>query len=81
MTGNPSPLRRADHSEWLSIENAETAYDREGETLLMLNCGLHPGECTGLKIDDLDLRKRHPSKTKSVVDAIYEEFGIAGLGG
>ena len=55
-TGIPTPIDREDFSAMLSTVKDDTKW--RAIVMLSMNCGLHPGECTGLHLDDLDLRKR-----------------------
>lgn len=55
--GIPTPIDVEDFSAMLTAAKDDTKW--RAIVLLSMNCGLHPGECTGLHLDDLDLRKRH----------------------
>lgn len=53
-TGIPTPIDVDDFAAMLKVADKKwTAI-----LYLMMNCGLHPGELTGLHLDDVDLRKR-----------------------
>lgn len=56
-TGIPTPIDSEDFSAMLSTVTEDAKW--RAIILLSMNCGLHPGECTGLNLEDLDLRKRH----------------------
>lgn len=50
----PTPIDPKDFAACLEVADVKW----KAVLLLMLNCGLHPGECTGLHLGDIDLRKR-----------------------
>ncbi len=50
----PLPIDPKDFAACLEVADVKW----KSVLYLMLNCGLHPGECTGLHLDDIDLRKR-----------------------
>lgn len=56
-TGIPTPIDVEDFSAMLSAVQDNKKW--RAIVFLAMNCGLHPGECTGLHLEDLDLRKRH----------------------